>query len=144
VLAGFAYGLIRIDTDAQYQRPDWRAVAQALGASSGPRAVIVYDGLGTDPLALYLSRVPWKEPPGPVDVSEVDVVGYVWQAPANPLPPDVKLIAIRRVGDSLVARFSLAREWRLPRSGIAARASGLLGPGSPGPTVLVQRASTAG
>jgi 4-amino-4-deoxy-L-arabinose transferase-like glycosyltransferase len=144
VLAGFAYGLVRIDTDAQYQRPDWRAVAQALGSSSGPRAIAVYDGLGTDPLAFYLRGVPWKEPAGQVSVSEVDVVGYVWQAPAEPLPPDIKLIATRRVGDSLVARFSLARGWRLTRTGIAGRASGLLGPGSSAPAVLVQPAGTTG
>jgi mannosyltransferase len=144
VLAGFAYGVVRINNDAQYQRPDWRAVAKALGSPSRTRAVIVYDGLATDPLALYLRGVPWKEPAGRVGVTEVDVVGYVWQAPANPLPSDVKLIDTRRVGDSLVARFSLAREWRFAPNAIGARASGLLGPGSPGPAVLVQRAGTTG
>ncbi len=77
-------------------------------------------------------------------VTEVDVVGYVWQAPANPLPPDVKLIATRRVGDSLVARFSLAGGRRLTRSAIGARAVTLLGPASPGPAVLVQSPRPAG
>jgi uncharacterized membrane protein len=144
VLAGFAYGVIRIATDQQYQRPDWRAVAQALGSPSGPRAVIVYDSLGTDPLAFYLRGVPWTEPAGPVGVSEVDVVGYPWQTPTNRLPANVRLIATRRVGGSLVARFSLVHEWRLTRTGIAAGASGLLGPSPAGPTVLVQRASTTG
>jgi hypothetical protein len=79
-----------------------------------------------------------------VAVSEVDVVGYVWQAPENPLPADVRLIGTRRAGDSLVARFALASEWRLTPTGIGARAAGLLGPASPGPAVLVQRASATG
>jgi uncharacterized membrane protein len=144
VLAGFAYGLIRIDTDTQYQRPDWRAVAQALGPPSGTRAIIVYDSLGTDPLALYLRGVPWTGPAGPVGVTEVDVVGYPWQTPADRLPAKVKLISTRRVGGSLVARFSLLREWRFTRDGIAVRVSGLLAPSPPGPTVLVQRAHTTG
>jgi mannosyltransferase len=144
VLAAFVYGVVRINTDTQYQRPDWRAVAQALGSPAGPRAITVYDGLGTDPLALYLRGVPWKEPAGLVGVTEVDVVGYVWQTPANPLPPGVRLMATRRVGDSLVARFSLAGGWRLTRTAIGARASTLLGPASSGPVVLVQRASTTG
>jgi hypothetical protein len=60
------------------------------------------------------------------------------------LPADIKLIATRRVGDSLVARFSLARGWRLTRTGIAGRASGLFGPGSSAPAVLVQPAGTTG
>ncbi len=144
VLAGFAYGVIRSDTDAQYQRPDWRGVAHALGSPSGPRAVIVYDTFGTDPLAFYLRGVPWTEPAGPVSVGEVDVVGYLWQTPADRLPANVRLIATRRVGNSLIARFALAREWRLTRAKIADDASGLLGPSPAGPTVLVQRASTTG
>jgi uncharacterized membrane protein len=144
VLAGFAYGVIRIDTDTQYQRPDWRAVAEALGSPSGSRAIIVYDSFGTDPLAFYLRGVPWTEPAGPVSVSEVDVVGYLWQTPADRLPGNVRLITTRRVGDSLVARFSLGRDWRFTRGAIAARGSGLLGPAPSGSTVLVQRASTTG
>jgi mannosyltransferase len=144
VVAGFTYGVIEINTNAQYQRPDWRAVAQALGSPSGPRAIAVYDGLGTDPLAFYLRGVSWKAPAGAVSVTEVDVVGYVWQAAASPLPPDIKLIATRRVGDSMIARFSLAHGWRLTRTGIASRASGMFGPGASAPSVLVQRASATG
>ncbi len=142
LLAVFAYGLVRINTDAAYQRPDWRAVAHALGPASGRRAIVVYNGLATDPLAVYLRGVPWTEPGGQVSVNEVDVVGYSWQAPGHPLPSDVKLIATKRVGDSLVARFSLARGWRLTREAIGIRAPGLLGPAPAGPTVLVQSPGT--
>jgi hypothetical protein len=138
VLVGFAYGLISINTDTQYQRPDWRAVAHALGAPSGPRAVIVYDLLAIDPLAVYLPGVSWKAAPGPVTVGEVDVVGYPWQATAARLPPHVKLITTKRVDDSLVARFSIAGGWRLTPGEIAMTGSRLLGPAPPGPNVLLQ------
>jgi mannosyltransferase len=144
LLAVFAYGLIRINTDPAYQRPDWHAVAQALGSPSGRRAIVVYNGLATDPLAFYLRGVPWTERGGEVSVNEVDVVGYAWQTAGNPLPPDVKLIATKRVGDSLLARFSLGRGWRLTPAAIGTRAPGLLGPAPAGPTVLVQSAGTSG
>ncbi len=144
LLGAFAYGVIRIDTDTAYQRPDWRAVAEALGSPSSQRAIVVYDELGTDPLVLYLHGVPWTGPAGEVAIREIDVVGYSWQVPSHPLPPTLKLIATRRVGDSLVARFALAHEWRLTRARIGSLAPSLLGPGPTGPTVLVQRAYTSG
>ncbi len=143
-LAAFAYGVIRIDTDAQYQRPDWRGVAQALGSASGPRAIVAYDSFATDPLSVYLPGVPWTEPDGPVSVGEVDVIGYRWQTMPTALPADVRLIGTRRVDGYVVARFSLDRPWRLTRAEIGARAPGLLGPGPAGAPVLVQRASLAG
>jgi mannosyltransferase len=141
LLAVFAYGVIRIDTDARYQRPDWHAVADALGSASGPRAIVIYDGLGTDPLAFYLHRVTWTQPTGAVSVREVDVVGYPWQTLGHPLPANVKLIATKRAGGSLVARFAVRGGLRLAPAAIGAGASGLLGPGPSGPTVLVQSAS---
>ena len=142
LLAVFAYGLVRINTDTAYQRPDWRAVAEALGAASGRRAIVVYNGLATDPLAVYLRGVPWTEPRGVVRVNEVDVVGYAWQTPGRPLPADVKLIGTKRIGDSLVARFAIAGGWRGTRAAIGTRAPGLLGPAPAGPTVLVQSPGT--
>ena len=143
-LAAFAYGVIRIDTDAQYQRPDWRGVAQALGSASGPRAIVAYDSFATDPLSVYLPGVPWTEPDGPVSVGEVDVIGYRWQTMPTALPADVRLIGTRRVAGYVVARFSLDRPWRLTRAEIGARAPGLLGPGPAGAPVLVQHAGLAG
>ncbi len=113
LLAGFVYGLVRIDTQARYQRPDWRAVTRALGPAAGRRAIVVYDGLAIDPLKVYLRGVPWTEPGGPVRVGEVDVVGYRWQTMPRVLPSDVRLIGTRRVNGDLVARFSLAGTWRL-------------------------------
>ncbi|MGI8863209.1 MAG: glycosyltransferase family 39 protein [Solirubrobacteraceae bacterium] len=129
----------QIDSHAEYQRPDWRGVAQALGSTSQPRAIIAYDGqFAAQPLAIYLPHVPWSTPARPVSVMEVDVVGSPWQIVGQPLPPGVRLLARRSVGGFLVARFSVASGWRLAPGAIAARAPSLLGPGPPNPAVLIQ------
>ena len=140
LLAGSAYGLIKINTDAAYQRADWRGVASALGAPAGQRAIIAYDGrLAADPLSLYLHGVPWNQPTGPVAVREVDVIGYPWQELGNPLPPGYKLIASKRVNDYVVDRFSVAERLDLTPTEIGAVAPKLLGPGPSSAAVLVQR-----
>ncbi|HJS92889.1 MAG TPA: glycosyltransferase family 39 protein [Solirubrobacteraceae bacterium] len=144
VLAGFAYGVIRIATDRQYQRPDWRGVAEALGSASTPRAVVAYDGLATDPLKLYLRGVPWTTPDRPVSVNEVDVVGYRGQTLADSLPPGVRVLATRRLDDYFVVRFWLSAPWRLPPSEIGSRAAGLLAYGPPAQVVLLQSPRLAG
>jgi hypothetical protein len=144
VLAGFAYGAIRIATDQHYQRPDWRAVAHALGSASGPRAIVAYDDLATDPLKLYLRRVPWTNPARPVAVGEVDVVGYPLQRVADRLPEGVRLLSTTRVDDFLVFRFSVARPEPLTADQIGSRAERLLANGPPGQVVLLQSSRMAG
>ena len=139
LLVAFGYALVRIDTDAQYQRPDWRGVAKALGPAAGRRAIVLYDGgLATDPLMLYLKGVPWTQPSGQVPVDEVDVVGYSWQTLGDGLGSRVRLIGSKRVNDYLVDRFSLASPWRLTPAQIATRAPKLLGPWPQSAAVLVQ------
>jgi mannosyltransferase len=139
LLAGFVYAQIRIQSDAVYQRPNWRAVAAALGSASGPRVIVVDDGLGTDPLALYLPRVTWTTPTSAVRVSEVDVVGSPWQQPARA----GRLIGQRVLDGYLVDRFALTPAWTASPSAIASRATTqLLGQAAPDPPppVLLQRA----
>lgn len=139
LLAGFAYGLIRTDTDARYQRTDWRGVAQALGPASTRRAIVVYDGsLASDPLIFYMRGIPWRQPSAAISVDEVDVVGYSWQAVPDRLPAGVRLIASRRVDDYLVDRFAIAGKWRLTPVQIAIRAPTLLGPWAQSSASLVQ------
>ncbi|MBV9803146.1 MAG: glycosyltransferase family 39 protein [Solirubrobacterales bacterium] len=146
LLAVFVYGLVRISTDSQYQRPNWRGVADALGSAPAERGIVMYDGLGTDPLSVYMSGIPWTQPTGAVGIGEIDVIGYPWQTLASPLPGGVRLIGTRRVGNNyLVARFSLRTPRALTRSEIGTRGVELLGPGTPGgAAVLVQHASTSG
>jgi hypothetical protein len=141
MLGVFVYAGIRIDREAQYQRPDWRGVASALGRPTGPRAIVAYDsGFAAQPLAVYLPRVPWSAPAEvPVTVGEVDVVGSTYQAIARPLPAGVRLLGTKSVGGFLVARFGVG-QWRLAPRAIATRAQALLGPAPPSPAVLLQGA----
>jgi hypothetical protein len=76
LLAMFAFAAVRVQTHPYLQRPDWRAVAQALGPATVARAIFAADGTTADPLKIYLPRVAWTEPPGrKLLVSEIDVVG---------------------------------------------------------------------
>ena len=144
LLASFVYAQVRIDNTAQYQRPDWRGVARALGTGpSGGRAIVAYDGgLASDPLATYIPRVAWTQggPGQQVNVGEIDVIGRNWQSIAHPLPPNARLIGSKHVDDFFVARFAVGAAPRT-RGSIATAAPSLLGPGSPSGLVLVQRPS---
>ena len=144
LLGSFVYAQIKIDRNAQYQRPDWRGVAAALGPANATRAIVADDGSSaTDPLATYLPGVPWTEKgTSPVSVTEVDVVGYRWQTVPRRLPTGVRLTSSRTVNDYVVDRFSIdpaqRPAWRLTAMQIGGRAGSLLGPGLPDPAVLVQ------
>ncbi len=141
LLAAFVYAQVRIDTHSQYQRPDWRGVAGALGAPAGVRAIIAYDGKFAEaPLTFYL---PGTAQAGatPVSLGEVDVVGSTWQAPPRRLPAGVHLIGRRPVNGYLVDRFSVPAGWRLTAAQLAAQAGSLLAPSQPQPAVLIQRRS---
>jgi uncharacterized membrane protein len=138
LLGVFIYAQVRVQSNSLYQRPDWRGVAAALGDSPSTRAVVLYDGLGTDPLTFYLPRVAWSQSRAAVTVREVDVVGSTWQRVTG--APGARLISRRAVDGYLVARFALASPWHLTPSEIAVRAQSLLGPAPPLPAVLVQQA----
>ena len=140
VLGGLVWAQARIDQNTQYQRPNWRGVATALGHAPVRRAIVLYgSGFATQPLEVYLPRLPWGlPPPRPVSVNEVDVVGSSFQTRVRPLPPGVTLLARRTVDDFLVERFLINPAWNLSPGAIAQRASTLLGPGPPSPAVLVQ------
>jgi len=145
LLAGFVYAQVKINDSPQYQRPDWRGVAAALGSAGGTRAIVADDGsLATDPLATYLPRVPWNQPAsGSATVGEVDVVGYRWQTLGRPLPAGARLISSKAVNDYVVDRFSIDPSRSLTRAQIATTAGSLLTPGVVGAAVLVQNAAAA-
>ncbi len=138
----FVYTGFYINAHPQYQRPDWRGVAHALGASGRPRAVVAYDGeVAAQPLSLYLPGAAWNPPPPsvPVTVSELDVVGNTWQTLSRSLPPGIRLIASKSVNSYQVDRFALAQPWHASPALIAARAGQLLQPAPAGAAVLVQQ-----
>jgi hypothetical protein len=150
--AMFIYAGLRIDANPQYQRKPWSRIADALGTSSGPRAVAVLadDGeFAAGPLSIYLPRVAWAGPgqklnysPAPVTVSELDIVGTTYQTLATPLPGGVKQIGSRSVDGYDVYRFRLAQPVRLTRAQLGQKALALLSP-APTPVVMIQpRAST--
>jgi mannosyltransferase len=142
LLVGCVYAQELILRNAQYQRPDWRGVAAALGpVPPGGRAIVAYDGqFALDPLAIYLPGVAWSQGAnGWLTVGEIDVVGHVWQAVARRLPPGLRLIGIRRVDDFLVGRFEFSPVRRVTREQLAAGAPSLLGPQTSAGIVLVQR-----
>jgi hypothetical protein len=141
LIVGFVTAGVEIDGNTQYQRPDWRNVARALGAAARPRAIVAYDGqFAAQPLAVYLHGVPWTTPASAaLTLNEIDVVGSPWQTVGHPLPAGVRLLSSRTTAGFLVDRFVAAQPWRLTPGAIAARAQSLLGPGPPDPAVLVQR-----
>jgi uncharacterized membrane protein len=95
LLAVFGAAAIDVQTHPYLQRPDWRAVAAALGPASRPRAILAADGATADPLKIYLPGVRWTQPPGRrVLVSEVDVVGATKRLRlATPVQRRVDLLA---------------------------------------------------
>jgi uncharacterized membrane protein len=140
LLGSFIYVQAKIQSQPRYQRPDWRGVARALGHAQGPRAIVVANGLGTDPLRIYLPGVAWTPPSGAVTVDEVDVVGSPYQVKVSPLPAGTRMIGRRVVDGFLVDRFLVAPAWRAPLPAIAARGQALLTPATPGAPALLQSA----
>jgi hypothetical protein len=142
LLAGFIYAGVRIDRNPQYQRPNWRGVATALGRPiAGARAIVAYDGdFAAQPLAVYLHGVPW--PSGAragATVPELDIVGSAWQTTPPRLPPGVQLLSRTPVDGLLVTRFALSPARQLTQASASAEAAGLLTPAPAGPSVLIQR-----
>ena len=140
IIGGFLYAGIRIGNSPQYQRPNLRGVATALGHPVVRRAVVADDGdFAAQPLSVYLRGTPW--PPGPnvpTTVNEVDVVGGVWQRIPTTLPPGVRLIARTPVDGYLVTRFALQPAWQGTPAALGARAGSLLQPAAASARVLVQ------
>jgi mannosyltransferase len=145
LVVGFVYAGIRIDRNAQYQRPNWRGVALALGSRGViTRAIVADDGLfAAQPLWVYLPGAPWlpnEQTRSAVTVHEVDVVGNAFQSSPARLPAGVRLISRTPVDGLLVTRFAVTPGWHLTPAAIAARAGGLLTPAAASPAVLIQSA----
>jgi hypothetical protein len=148
LVAMFVYASIRIDTEPQFQRPDWRGVAAALGRSSGPRAIMASDGqFAGGPLSVYLPRVRWAGPgqsptlgAESASVSELDIVASGNEA-LSKLPAGISLLGRRIVDGYQVDRLALAPAWRLSANEIGARAGRLLAPAPPSPEVMIQPAA---
>ncbi len=86
LIALFVYSTIRVQTKPYLERPDWRAVAHALGPATVPRAVLAANGTTATPLKIYLAGVKWVQPQSQrILVREIDVVGARKQLPLRPV-----------------------------------------------------------
>ena len=143
LLVGSVIAESRISADYQYQKPDWRAVASALGASASQRAIAASGGgFAAWPLSIYMPGVAWTQTGRePVTVNEVDVVASTWQAPAPVLPRAARLISASRTSEFLVLRFAVTPALHLTRHQIGAWAGALVSPAASGQAVLIQRPS---
>ncbi|MGH2888752.1 MAG: glycosyltransferase family 39 protein [Solirubrobacteraceae bacterium] len=146
LLGAFVWAQVEVQSNAAYQRPDWRGVAAALGSSSGARAIAAYPGqFATGPLSVYLPRVPWSGPgepagtdSGPHRISEVAVIGNARQV-APPPPPGIRLLTARVVDGYQVDRFALRAPVSDDAAAVSALAARLLPVGGAQPIVMFQR-----
>jgi len=132
----FAFSGYIVQTRAYLERPQWRSVAQTLGATPVPRAVLVAGGSTANPLKIYMPGVNWVQPQRRhVRIQEIDIVGAFKPmslqpsgqtlfgaaprvAKGRPLPvaeapPGTRLVLRMRVHNWVVARFVLERPRRL-------------------------------
>ena len=91
-----------VDTDARYQRDDWRGAARALGPLTGPRAIVVTPGSGLLPLSVYSPSV---RPLHAAAVTEVEVVAVPPQVLGGGIGPPPR----PRVPPRLPGAFRVAR-----------------------------------
>ncbi len=148
LLALFVYAGVKIDSDRQFQKSDWRGIASALGRAGSTRAIVAYDGeFATGPLSIYLRGVPWSGPGmtpqsgAPVSVSELDIVGDSEQQLQSPLPPGTRLISSELVDGYRVIRLGLGSPVQLTPAALGDRATRLLGGVAAQPSVIIQRPS---
>jgi len=93
LIALFVYATIQVQTKPYLQRPDWRAVAHALGPATVPRAILAANGQTAIPLKIYLPHVSWVQPQSQrVRIGEIDVVGDIKRLPLRP----IRIVADRR------------------------------------------------
>jgi hypothetical protein len=118
--------VIGVFTHPEYQRDDWRGAAEAIGPSSGERALVINPIAGAVPLRLYLDGLtPFGERFRPIgEIALVAVTGRrPGQTPHPPRPPTPRmpgfevvarretdtftLIRLRAVGDQQIASAGL-------------------------------------
>jgi mannosyltransferase len=110
--------------DRNYERPDWRVVARALGthAPAGGRAILVQHYRDLLPLSLYVPGLKFWRSDGPVRVREFDVVSFtspgsagfcwwgsacnLWPSPAQSAYP---IAGFQEVSEQHVLQFTVIR-----------------------------------
>jgi hypothetical protein len=123
LLAVFSFAAVYVQSHARFERPDWRAVAQSLGTTRLPRAILVAGGTSADPLKIYMPGVSWVQPQGrPTRIAEIDIVGATKRMRVIRSVPHTG----RRGGSGAPVPMRVSNGRPLPRS-TATRGSRLLG-----------------
>ncbi len=93
----FSAAAVRVQTKPYLERPNWRAVATALGPAGAPRAILVANGTTADALKIYLPRVNWVQPRArKLLISEIDVVGATKRLPLAAGRPQARELRLHR------------------------------------------------
>jgi mannosyltransferase len=105
------------------QRPDWRALANALGGPRRVREILVPGGSNAYPLKIYMPGVSWIQHPSlPATVEEIVVVGPHPAARARTsgtgsprlvAPPGFVRLSSLRVGYAVVVRYLSLRPYHV-------------------------------
>jgi mannosyltransferase len=104
--------VVAVFATPEFQRDDWRGAAEAIGPSSGDRALVVNPIAGAVPLRLYLDGLePFGEAFRPVD--EIALVAVTGRRPGEephpPRPPNPRLAGFEVVGREETDTFTLVR-----------------------------------
>jgi mannosyltransferase len=79
--------VIAVDAQPEYQRDDWRAIAEELGPATPGEVIVVNPVAGAVPLGIYLDGLR-NLPPGESGVMRIDVVAAANRRPGEtPRPP---------------------------------------------------------
>jgi mannosyltransferase len=145
LLVGFSAASAYVQTHPFLERPQWQQLAQALGRTASPRAILAAGGTTADPLKIYLPRVPWGQSTAKsVLIGEIDVIGARKRfkllvrpsaraggpltlrrgspTPRRIAPAGTRLIEWRRVHEWVVARYVLDHPIRRTINGLRAAA----------------------
>jgi 4-amino-4-deoxy-L-arabinose transferase-like glycosyltransferase len=114
--------VVTVAADSQYQRADWKGLAQALGTTEAPRALVVSPANGELALRYYRPGIRTMGPEG-APVREVDVVAVAGspdpgKAPELPEPTGTAL-GVPGFGPALATRTSTYAILRFPATGTA-------------------------
>jgi hypothetical protein len=138
--------VISVDTTHAFQRPNWQALADALGPwrAGGARAhdarmIVVQDNPGALPLALYVKDLRYIESPAVHRVTTIDVVAVVshsglggfcwWGSECNLVPsrlnrdyaiPGFRVVRRLRVEDFRVLELRARKPTTVVRAGLPA------------------------
>jgi mannosyltransferase len=95
LLALFCWSGLRVQTHAYLERPNWQAVAEALGPARVSRVILAANGTTAQPLKIYLPRVAWSRPERlKTTIEEIDVVGATKKLPVIPHDPVLRALVL--------------------------------------------------